>query len=145
MENLTVLSHLALIAFPFLIGIVAWFAQRSIELETKTRDQQAKAFREELSTEIASREQQARDFYAAMAKEAGVRAVEIARTEQTITTLNKELIALQREVDKEYVNFERLEQIVRPLRESIDGMRQDVRDVFEKLDTKQDRNDRRGP
>lgn len=131
-QTLGVLSQLALVAFPFLLGIVVWSVQENY-----------KAFQARLDEEVRNREQLARDSSASLAREAGQRAIEVAELERRLGEANEKLIALQREVDKEYVNFERLEQIIRPLRDSLDGLRTTViegqREIFNKLDTKQDR------
>lgn len=120
-----VVAQLALVAFPFLLGIVMWFIRNTFA------DVRAKAIEEREATE-----ESIRDVKERITKESGERMVEL----QAIT---ERVHNLQREVDKEYVNFERLHQTIQPLQTSVDSLAKAViegqRELFNRIDGKQDK------
>lgn len=125
METLDLLSKLALLAFPPLLGLVTYLFKKKDEDSAEDRKRMEK------------------DLRSLLAKEAGDRLLGEAELERKLDASNQKLSALQREVDKDYVNFERLDAIMRPMRELLDQLGHDLRDgqreIFDRLDGKQDK------
>lgn len=129
---LDVMARLALIAFPFLLGIVAWFVQRSV---TKAEAQSA--------ADALERQRMERELNTEIKREIAARLVDVESARQDMTRLREKLNELQREVDKDYVNFERLDAVIRPLQQAFDNLSRDLREgqreLFTRLDGKQDK------
>jgi hypothetical protein len=125
LETLDLLSKLALLAFPPLLGLVTYLFKKKDEDSAEDRKRMEK------------------DLRSLLAKEAGDRLLGEAELERKLDASNQKLSALQREVDKDYVNFERLDAIMRPMRELLDQLGHDLRDgqreIFDRLDGKQDK------
>lgn len=145
-----ILSQLALIAFPFLLGIVAWFVQRLINevkaqlaTDALARAQFAKEMHEAFEREAEHRMQMEKDMQGAFAREASSRLVGDESVRKEVADLRTIVHALMREVDKDYVNFERLEGIMRPLQQSLETMSRDLREgqteLLKRLDGKMDK------
>ncbi len=129
---LDVIARLALIAFPFLLAIVAWFVQRSV---TKAETQSA--------ADALERQRLERELRAELNREVAARLVDVETARQEIARQRERVTELQREVDKDYVNFERLDAVIRPLQQAFDNLSRDLRDgqreLFTRVDGKQDK------
>jgi chromosome segregation ATPase len=100
-----------------LFGLTAWLAQRQINgLQAQLTE-----FDEKIEAEREGRENDRHDL------------------RDEIGAVSVRLNAFELTVAKECINHERLREAMRPLTEQMSGMRSDVKEIFGKLDGKQDK------
>lgn len=131
-DPIWLLAQLALISFPFLLGIIAWFVQRLIN-DVKSHFVEDKAAHD---TTV----QTAQNL---VTKETSARLVALEGVRNEVETLQKMVLDLQREVDKDYINFTRLNATLHPLQTAIENLSRDLREgqreLFNRLDGKMDK------
>lgn len=108
-------AQIALITYPFVVLVLAWFIRQTY-LDMKSS----------ISSESLSR------------------GAAIGAVRQELSTVADSLARLQREIDKDYVNYDRLTHALQPMKDGLDEIKRDQDRLFERLDGKQDKHQGRG-
>ncbi len=111
---LDVSAQIALITYPFVVMILAWFLRQTYL-----------------------------DMKSAISAEALARGAANSAVRSEISALIDALNRLQREIDKDYVNYDRLTHALQPMKDGLDEIKRDQDRLFERLDGKQDKQERR--
>ena len=128
MTQLDAAAQIALITYPFMVAILVGFL-RSV----------FKDIREAAAGEKISRIAQGEALKKLIETEALARSASLTSIRTEMQRTDERVINLQREIDKDYVNYDRLMHALRPINETLNDIKREQDRLFERLDGKVDK------
>jgi septation ring formation regulator EzrA len=121
-------AQIALITYPFLIFVLGGFL-RSMHKDLK----------EAIEAEKISRAANYESMKRLIETESLARGASLTAIRAEMQRTDDRALSLQREIDKDYVNYDRLLHALRPINESLSEIKRDQERLFERLDGKVDK------
>lgn len=127
-DELDVVAQIALLTYPFVVALLLGFLRSAF-----------KDMREQIATEKLARIAQGDGLKRLIEAEALARGAALTSIRAELQRTDDRVLSLQREIDKDYVNYDRLMHALRPISESLVDIKREQDRLFERLDGKVDK------